>query len=77
VVAGNDVTFDLGYSLKTVTDECDNDLLQYVTGDLGTFNLQCAPLLSGGTNSIKIVSQAFDPSSTRFIFKYYTRYRGI
>lgn len=77
VVGGNNVIFDLRYSIKTVTDGCGTDLMQYVTGDLGTFSLQCDPLVTGGANSIKVVSETFNPGSTVFTFSYYTRYRGI
>jgi len=77
VVAGNNVIFDLRYNVKTVTDGCDADLMQYVTGDLGTFSLQCAPLVAGGANSIKITCETYNPNLTSFTFSYYTRYRGI
>lgn len=77
VVSGNDVVFDLRQSFKSVYDTCDNNLMQYVTGDIGTFSLQSDPILPGGSNVIKISSELYDSALTAFSFVYYRRYRGI
>lgn len=75
--SGSTLTFNLDYDYKTAEDDCGNSVLHNVTGDIGLFSLQCDPILSGGTNVIKVVTEGYDPSTTEFNITYYIRYRGV
>ena len=77
IVVDNPVTIDLGYDEKTVLDACDNDLLANASGDIGTFSLQCAPLVTGGINELRISAEGADFATASIVITYYTRYRGI
>lgn len=77
VAAGDVITFDLRFDYKTVTDACGNDRGGFVSGDLGTFLFQCAPLATGGSNIINVYMETHDPVSTQIDFEYFIRYRGF
>lgn len=78
IPAGEVVTFNLDYGFKTVTDSCGNDLIGYIyDSDIGTFCLECAPLITGGINQIEVYLDGYDALSTAIEFVYYLRYRGI
>lgn len=77
ILGGDTLTIDLRWGYKTVVDVCGNELIQHLFGDIGAFSLQCDPLVSGGTNQVKVTTESYDPAFTRVHFKYYTRYRGV
>lgn len=76
VAQDNPVTFDLSYDNKTVTDSCDNDVSYNASGDIGNFSIQCAPLVTGGTNNLMLYAEGMDLTAS-IVLSYYTRYRGI
>jgi hypothetical protein len=70
------VTFDLSEHQKTVTNNYGADLLDKVSGNISTFVIQVAPLVTGGANTIEVYSDIYG-GTTRFEFEYFNRYRGI
>lgn len=77
VAADDVITFDLRFDYKTVRNNCGDDVDGFISGDLGSFLLQCNPLATGGTNVIKVYMETHDPVATQVDFEYYTRYRGF
>jgi hypothetical protein len=78
IAAGEVVTFDLRYDFKTVSSTYADRLDEYLTeGNIGTFSLQCDPLVASGSNVLYFYTEAYDPGVTVCSVKYYTRYRGI
>lgn len=83
IPAGRTVTINLEYGHKTITDNAGNNLIGTLTydSDLATFHLApypeaYEPLLTRGTNSIRVIGSGLSPVSAMYI-RYYTRYIGI
>lgn len=77
LIGGEVVTIDLAYDLKQIYNGCDNDLLGYATGDIGTFTLQPDDRVAGGVNVLSFYTDTYDPGSTQFSIQYHKRYRGL
>lgn len=78
ISAGEVVTFDLTFGVKTVTNNSGVSLLGYLTtdSDLGSFKLLPDPLVSGGLNTFSI-SIDNTSAATEVDMTYYTRYIGL
>lgn len=78
VSIGETVTINLGYGSKTITNNFDQGLLGYLTqnSDLGVFNLEGDPLVTGGVNSLTVYTDTGTTNGT-ITLTYYNRYIGI
>jgi hypothetical protein len=77
IATGRTVTIDTSFNEKSVTDDLDNNLIQYlVFSDFAEFVIAPDPFVAGGVNTIKAyVYNESDDTEVRV--KYYTRYYGI
>lgn len=78
ISAGEIVTFDLGYDIKSVTNNFGSNLLGYLTSntDLGGFRLETAPTAPVGVNALQIYLEG-PTAATAVAVKYYRNYIGI
>ncbi len=76
LAAGQTATMDLRFGFKTVLDGAGNNLIGSVSGDIGTFHLEAAPLAPGGVNQLQFYVSAIGPGGVVEV-DYYTRYVGI
>jgi hypothetical protein len=77
ISAGESVTIDTAFGYKTVKNNSNVNLINYLstTSDLATFHLDHE--LRAGDNELSIAGAAIDPLQTQVIFQYYERYIGI
>lgn len=76
IPAGRTVTINLAPGYKTVVDDLGANLIQYITNDLTTWNLESDPLATDGVNQIQFAVGASWPGSAMSI-RYYHRWVGI
>jgi hypothetical protein len=77
ISAGEAVTIDTAFGYKTVKNNSNVNLINYLstTSDLATFHLDHE--LTAGDNEISVAGAGIDPLQTQVIFQYYERFIGI
>lgn len=78
VAAGERVTFDLRYGVKSITNNFGVNLGGYIsaTSDLATFHLEPSPGAPSGNNQISFAGNGAT-GATAFGISYYARYYGV
>lgn len=78
VALGEQVTIDLAYGAKTITNNYGDNLIPYLSSssDLSTWHLEPAPGAPGGVNTISFGGSGAT-GSTQFGITYAARYYGI
>ena len=78
IAAGDTVTIDLRYGYKTVVNQSDANLIQYLTNDsdLSSWRLECAPAAPGGVNDVQVTGSS-GTSETGMLFQWNERFLGI
>lgn len=78
VAAGERVTFNLAYGVKSVTNNFGANLISYLspTSDLATWHLEPSPGAPGGRNQISFAGNGAT-GATAFGIRYNARYFGI
>lgn len=79
IPAGQSLTIDLAYGVKTVTDSTGTNRIGTLTtdSDLATWHLAADPEAPGGVNRLGIAGSSTVPGTTALNMRYYTRYIGI
>ncbi len=79
IVAGDVITIDLNYGVKTVVDADGVNRIGVVTSesDLATWHIAPDPEAPGGVNSITITGWNTQPGTTSVELRAFTRYFGI
>lgn len=70
------VTIDLTPGHKTVEDDLDVNLIEYITGDLVTWRLEVDPIAAGGVNQIQFAVGWSDGTAAMNVY-WYDRWIGI
>lgn len=75
---GDTITVDLSYGNKTIVDQAGTNRISYLSNDsdLATWSIEPAPVVTDGTNSLRITGTGADAGSTVLI-EYYERYIGV